>query len=156
MVVQRRDDKKDKKYEPFKIKSTMLELDEYMIIFILPQIPAGFAVFRDNLREAMGNAWRLMYMASSTSGRERQKRLTEMKVEMAMVDTYLKEVRDVCFRGKEKRKLDGKSERRFEICAQKQRAVVELIWGWIENEHKKLDSSKTQKTAGMMDGVKEQ
>ena len=155
MVVQRRDDKKDKNYEPFKIKSEMLALDEYLRIFIIPQIPAGFSDFRNSVREVMERAWRAMYMASATRGRERQKRLLEMKVEMAMMETYLKEIRDVCFRGKEKRKLDKISERRFEICAKKQRTVMELIWGWIENEHKKLDSTKTQKTAGLMEGVGE-
>ena len=153
MVVQRRDDKKDKTYEPFKLKSAMLDLDEYVRIFIIPQIPAGFSDFRDSLRACVEKAWRSLYMASATSGRERQKRLMEFKVEMSMIDTYLKEIRDVCYRGKEKRRLDKTSARRFEICADKQHAVLELVWGWIKNEHKKLDSAKTQKTAGLMEGV---
>lgn len=141
------------KYEPFKIKAAMLDLDEYLRIFIMPQIPAGFADFRGSMRESLERSWRALYMASSTAGRERQKRLLEFKVEMAMIETYLKEIRDVCYRGKEKRKLDQNSARRFAVCAEKQKVLMDLVWGWISNEHKKMNSQKTQKTAGLVDGV---
>ena len=150
-----RRNKEPKTYEPFKLKATMLAFDEYLRIFIIPQIPAGFAEYRASIRNSIEKAWRELYMASFTTGRERQRRLLEFKIEMAMIETFMKEIRDVCYRGKEKRKLDDKSARRFEVCAEKQRAVMEIVWGWIQNEHEKNDSRKTQKTAGLTDGAVE-
>lgn len=55
---------------------------------------------------------------------------------MAKVEVYLQEIRDVCYRGKEKRKLDKNSERRFEICAKKYLTVMNFVWGWIKSENR--------------------
>jgi len=149
-MIQRRDDKKPE-HEPFKIRSLMLDLDEYLRIFIIPQIPAGFADYREAMRQTMDKAWREMYRAALTTRRERQKHLLELKIELAMVEMYLKQIRDVCYRGKEKRKLDNNSVRRFEICAEKQKAVMNFVWSWVKNENKKMDASKTEKTAGLIE-----
>ena len=149
-MLQKRDDKKPD-YEPFKIRSLMLDLDEYLRIFIIPQIPSGFAEYRDAMRETMDRAWRAMYHAAMTSGRQRQQRLVELRIEMAMIETYLKEIRDVCYRGKEKRRLDNNSARRFEICANKQKAVMNLVWAWVKNENKKLDAGRSEKTRGLIE-----
>ena len=140
-------------YEPFKMRQLMLDLDEYLRVFILPQIPVAHKDFRTEVRESVDRAWRALYLAGFTVRRERQKRLLEMKVELAMIETYLREVRDVCFRGREKRRLDAASARRFEVCAKKQMEVKRMLWGWIENENKALDASKTEKTAGLTEGV---
>ena len=149
-MIQPRDDTKPK-HEPFKIRSDMLALDEYLKIFILPQVPAEYKEFRDEMRVAMGQSWRALLSAAVTTGRTRQKHLVDLKVNMALVEVYLHEVRDVCYRGKEKRKLDKNSLRRFENCAKLQKAVMTTVWGWARNEDKKLDSSKTQKTAGLVE-----
>lgn len=149
-MLQRRDDKKPEN-EPFKIRSLLLDLDEYLRIFILPQIPAGFADYRDEIKKAMDNAWREMYRAALTARRERQRHLLELKIELAMVEMYLKQIRDVCYRGKEKRKLDDSSARRFKVCAEKQKAVTSFLWGWVKNENKKLDASRTEKTIGLVE-----
>ena len=149
-MIQRRDDKK-LEYQPFKIKAAMLDMDEYLRIFILPQIPAEYKDYRDSIRMAMEAAWRAMYHAAITARRERQHQLILLKIELAMVETYLKEIRDVCYRGKEKRRLDNNSVRRFEICAKKQKDVMNIVWAWAKNEDAKMDSSKTQKTAGLIE-----
>ena len=149
-MIQSKDDKKEE-YKPFKIRSTMLDLDEYLRIFIIPQIPADYKEYREALRVAMDSAWRAMYFAVMTAGRERQHHLVELKVELAIIETYLREIRDVCYRGKAKRKLDTISARRFDVCAGKQSEVMKILWGWIKNENKKLDSKKTQKTAGLIE-----
>lgn len=149
-MIQQRDYKKPE-YEPFKIRAAMLDLDEYLRIFIIPQIPAGFSDYREVMRNTMDAAWHAMYHAAITSRRERQHQLIMLKIELAMIETYLKEIRDVCYRGKEKRRLDNNSARRFEICAGKQKAVMNIVWAWAKNEDKLLDSSKTQKTAGLVE-----
>ena len=149
-MIQRRDDKK-LEYQPFKIKAAMLDMDEYLRIFILPQIPTEYRDYRDNIRMAMDAAWRAMYHAAVTIRRERQHQLILLKIELAMIETYLKEIRDVCYRGKEKRRLDNNSARRFEICAKKQKDVMNIVWAWAKNEDAKMDSSKTQKTAGLIE-----
>ena len=149
-MIQKRDDKKPV-YEPFKIKSAMLDLDEYLRIFIIPQIPSGFKEYREVMRTTMDKAWHAMYLAAMTSGRERQRRLVEFKIELAMIETYLREIRDVCYRGKEKRKLDNNSARRFEICGAKQKEVMNIVWAWVKNENKKMDAAKTEKTAGLVE-----
>ena len=145
--------KEDKKpiHEPFKLKSLMLDLDEYLRIYILPQIPGGFADYRETMRTSMDRAWHAMYHAAMTTKRERQHHLVELKIEMAMVETYLREIRDVCYRGKEQRRLDKNSARRFKVCAEKQREVMDFIWVWVKNEDRKMDASKTQKTAMLLD-----
>lgn len=149
IMIQTKDDKK-KEYEPFKIRSALLALDEYLRIFIIPQIPAGHKEYREALRDAMDRAWRAMYRAVMTSKRERQHSLLELKIELVMVETYLREIRDVCYRGREKRRLDALSARRFDVCAGKQAEVMKIVWGWIKNEDKKLDTLKSQKTTGLM------
>lgn len=147
-MIQKRDDKKSE-YEPFKIRAAMLDLDEYLRIFIIPQIPAGFNEYREAMRSVMDAAWHAMYHAAMTSRRERQHQLVILKIELAIIETYLKEVRDVCYRGKEKRRLDNNSARRFEVCASKQKAVMSIVWAWAKNENKLLNASKTEKTAGL-------
>ncbi|MBR3322093.1 hypothetical protein IKG05_00390 [Candidatus Saccharibacteria bacterium] len=149
--LSKRDTGETPDYEPFKIRQLLMDLDEYLRIFILPQIPAEYKEYREEIREAMNQAWRALYRAGFTMKRERQKRLIDLKVELAMAETYLKEVRDVCYRGKERKKLDKVSVRRFEICAGKQKAVMNMLWGWITNEDKKLDSSRTEKTVGLVE-----
>ena len=149
-MIQKKDDKK-KEHEPFKIRSLMLDLDEYLRIFILPQIPAGFADFRSTMKDTMDKAWHEMYFAAQTIGRERQHHLVALKVELAMVETYLREIRDVCYRGKEKRRLDAKSARRFEICAAKQKEAMKFVWAWTKNEDKKKDSKRSEKTVGLVE-----
>lgn len=149
-MIQQHDYKKPD-YEPFKIRAAMLDLDEYLRIFIIPQIPAGFSDYREVMRNAMDAAWHAMYHAAITSRRERQHQLVMLKIELAMIETYLKEIRDVCYRGKEKRRLDNNSARRFEICANKQKAVMNIVWAWAKNEDKILDSTKTQKTVGLVE-----
>ena len=149
--LSKRDTGETPDYEPFKIRQLLMDLDEYLRIFILPQIPAEYKEYREEIREAMNQAWRALYRAGFTMKRERQKRLIDLKVEVAMAETYLKEVRDVCYRGKERKKLDKVSVRRFEICAGKQKAVMNMLWGWITNEDKKLDSSRTEKTVGLVE-----
>lgn len=149
-MIQQRDYKKPD-YEPFKIRAAMLELDEYLRIFIIPQIPAGFSDYREVMCNTMDAAWHAMYHAAITSRRERQHQLVMLKIELAMIETYLKEIRDVCYRGKEKRRLDNNSARRFEVCANKQKAVMSIVWAWAKNEDKLLDSTKTQKTVGLVE-----
>lgn len=149
MVVQRKDDNKKKVYEPFKLRSLMLDFDEYMRIFILPQIPAEHKEFRDIIKPALDKAWHEVYFAAQTTARVRQNHLMALKVELMVIEVYLQEVRDVCYRGK--KKLAKASERRFEICAKKQAAVMELIWAWTKNENAKLPAKKSQKTAGLVE-----
>lgn len=149
-MLQKRDDKKPE-YQPFKIRAAMLDLDEYLRIFILPQIPVEYKDYRADLREAMAGAWRAMLMAAATVKRERQKHLVTMKMELAMVEVYLKEVRDVCYRGKEKRRLDNNSARRFDVCAKKQKEVMTILWMWVKNENGRMDASKSQKTVGLIE-----
>ncbi len=117
-MIQQRDYRKPE-YEPFKIRAAMLDLDEYLRIFIIPQIPAGFSDYREVMRNTMDAARHAMYRAAITSRRERQHRLVLLKIELAMTETYLKEIREVCYRSKEKRRLDNNLARRFEICASK-------------------------------------
>lgn len=149
-MIQPRDDKKEQPKE-FKLKSLMLELDEYMRIFITPQIPAEFADMREGVRRTTDAAWHELYHAAMTSKRVRQSHLVNLRVEMAVLETYLQEIRDICYRGKEKRKLDKQSERRFEICAKKLYKVMNFIWGWAKNESKELDPAKSQKTVGLVE-----
>lgn len=149
-MIQKKDDKK-KAYEPFKLRVTMLDLDKYLRIFIIPQVPAEYKEFREELRHTMDAAWRMMYYAALTKGRERQRRLMDLKIELMMVEVYLVEIREICFRGKLKKKLNGISARRFEIAAKKQRAVMEIIWAWVKNEEKSAASARTQKTAGLVE-----
>ena len=151
MTVQKYHKKQNTETDPLKIRSVMLALDEYLRIFIVPQIPAGFKDFRVVILEAMDRAWQVMYMALFTSGRERQHHLVELKKELGMVETYLQEIRDVCYRGKEKRKLDKNSEHRFEICGNKQKDVMRIVWAWVRNENVRLDASKSQKTTGLIE-----
>lgn len=129
-----------------------MELDKYLRIFILPQIPAEYKEFREEIRQTMDVAWHKMYHAALTKDRERQRRLLELKVEMMMLNVYLEEVREVCYRGRARRQLDKASARRFAVCADRQRDVMEIIWGWIENESKKMDPARSQKTAGLKEG----
>ena len=150
MVVQRKDDKKKKIYEPFKIRYLMLDLDEYMRVFILPQIPAEYKDFRGIIKSAMDKAWHEVYYAAQTTARVRQNHLMALKVELMVMEVYLQEVRDVCYRGK--KKLDNTSARRFEVCARKQAAVMELVWAWIHNEDAKMPVKKSQKVAGLTEG----
>lgn len=82
----------------------MLDLDEYLRVFIIPQIPAGFTEYREVMRGTMDAAWHAMYHAAMTLRRERQHQLVILKIELAMIETCLKEVRDVYYRGKEKRR----------------------------------------------------
>lgn len=147
-MIQKRDDKK-RAYEPFKIRVAMMELDKYLRVFIIPQIPAEYKEYREVLRQAMDKAWHMMYLAALTKDRERQRRLLDLKVEMMIVNVYLEEIREVCYRGKAKRQLNKALARRFQVCAERQKDVMEIIWGWVENESKKLDPARTQKTAGL-------
>ena len=138
-------------YTPFKVRVTMMELDQYLRIFIIPQIPAEYIEYREVIRQVMDRAWHAMYYAALTEKRERQKRLLELKIELMMVNVYLEEIRAVCYRGKMKKKLDAATARRFRVCAKRQRAVMEIVWGWIENEAKKMDPGKAQATAGLVE-----
>ena len=149
-MIQKRNDKKPE-HDPFRLRSAMLDLDEYLRIFILPQIPAEFKDYREGMRTTMERAWRAMYHAAITVRRERQHQLVELKIEMAMVETYLKEIRDVCYRKKEKKRLDAKSARRFDVCSSKQKAVMNTVWAWAKNEDKKMNSSRAEKTAGLIE-----
>ncbi|MBQ2695627.1 hypothetical protein IJG04_03280 [Candidatus Saccharibacteria bacterium] len=149
-MIQKRDDKKPEVKE-FKLKILMLQLDEYIRIHIIPQIPADYKEYREAIREAMDRAWRAMYHAAFTTKRERQRNLVELKIELAMVETYMKEIRDVCYRGKEKRRLDKNSAHRFAVCAKYNKEVMSVVWGWAKNEDASLDSSTTQKTAKLVE-----
>lgn len=149
-MIQPQDDKK-KPYQPFKLKSLMLDLDEYLKIFILPQIPSDYKEFRESVREAMAAAWRATFRAAVTTGRERQRNLVTLKVELSMVEVTVREVRDICYRGNQKKKLDKSSAKRFNVLAKKQKDVMMFVWAWAKNEDKRLDSSKTQKTAGLIE-----
>ena len=51
-MIQKRDDKK-KAYEPFKIRVAMMELDKYLRIFIIPQIPAEYKDYREVIRQSI-------------------------------------------------------------------------------------------------------
>ena len=144
-VVNKRD------YEPFKIRATMMELDKYLRVFIIPQIPAEYKEYREAMRQVMDKAWHAMYHAALTEKRERQKHLLELKIELMMISVYLEEIREVCYRGKMKKKLDATTTRRFEICAKRQHDVMEIVWGWIENEATKMDPSRAQSTAGLIE-----
>lgn len=149
-MIQKQDDKKPE-YKPFKLRVEMTELDNYLRVFILPQIPAGFAEYRDSVRATMDKAWRELFRAAGTRKRVRQNHLVELKVELSMLDVYLQGIREVCYRGKEKKRLDKNSERRFEVCATKMHKVMNLVWAWAKNEDKKMDTEKSDKTVGLIE-----
>ncbi len=144
--------RKNYKRGPFRLRYAMIELDEYLRVFIIPQIPAEYKEYRDVLRQAMDRAWHLMYYAALTEKRERQKRLLEYKVEMIMVSVYLQEIRDVCYRGKMQRNFNKATENRFRICAERHRRVMEILWSWIDKESKKMNPLNSQKTTGLKMG----
>ncbi len=137
------------KKNPLKIRSDMLAMDEYMRVFILPQIPSGYKEYRDALRETTDKAWRELYYALFTSKRERQRHLLALKVEMSLIEVYLREVRDVCYRGKEKKRLDQNSAKRFEVMASNYKAVMDIVWAWIKNENDRMPTENTQRLAGL-------
>lgn len=149
-MVQKQNDKKEPVRE-FKLKSLMIDFDEYLRIYILPQIPAGYADMRQDIKRAMDAAWTEVFFAASTTRRPRQNHLLALKVNMAKVEVYLQEIRDVCYRGKEKRKLDKNSRRRFEVCANKYLIVMNFVWGWIKNENRALAAAKSAGTAGLVE-----
>lgn len=93
-MIQQHDYKKPE-YEPFKIRAAMLDLDEYLRIFIIPQIPAGFSDYREVMRSTMDAAWHAMYHAAITSRRERQHQLVMLKIELAMIDLFKRNSRCV-------------------------------------------------------------
>lgn len=151
-MIQPRDDKKNKDaHGSLRIRQVMMDLDIYLRVFIIPQIPAEYKEFREEMRETMNRAWHEMYLALQTSKRERQKSILKMKVEMAMVETYLHEIREVCYRGKAKKKLDKNSARRFEVAGQKEKEVMHILWGWAKNEDRKMDTSKNSSVSGLVD-----
>ena len=137
------------KKNPLKIRSDMLAMDEYMRVFILPQIPSGYKEYRDALRETTDKAWRELYYALFTSKRERQRHLLALKVEMSLIEVYLREVRDVCYRGKEKKRLDQNSAKRFEVMASNHKAVMDIVWAWIKNENDRMPTENMQRLAGL-------
>lgn len=137
--------------DPLKIRSLMLDLDEYLQVFILPQIPSEYKDFREMIQGAMSNGWHEMYRALLTRKRERQKHILAMKIEMAMVEVYLKEIRDVCYRGKAGKKLDQNARRRFETVANKHRGVMSIIWAWAKNEDEKMSTENIEKLAGLVE-----
>ena len=132
----RLDSTKDNQYQPFKLKSLMLDLDEYLRIFILPQIPADYKEYRNSMRIVMETAWRAMFKAAVTTGRERQRNLVTLKIEMSMIEVFVREIRDICYRGKEKKKLDKNSEHRFEVLAKKQKEVMMFVWAFSKSTQK--------------------
>ena len=149
-MIQKQNDKKEQVKE-FKLKSLMIDFDEYIKIFILPQIPAGFAGLREDIRKSLDEAWSEVFFAAGTTKRPRQMHLLALRVNLAKVEIYLQEIRDICYRGKEKKKLDNISARRFEVCAKKYSKVMELVWGWIKNENKALSAAKAANTAGLIE-----
>lgn len=149
-MIQKQNDKKEPVRE-FKLRSLMIDFDEYIKVFILPQIPAGFADLRGDIRNSLDAAWSEVFLAAGTTKRPRQAHLLALRVHLAKVEVYLQEIRDICYRGKEKRKLDGNSMRRFEICAKKYSEVMELVWGWIKNENRALNATKSAGTAGLVE-----
>lgn len=149
-MIQKYEDKK-KEHDGFKLRSLMLDFDEYLRIFVLPQIPAGFKDYRDEIRDCMDTAWHKMYFAALTTRRERQKHILEYKIEMAMVEVYLREIRDVCYRGKEGRKLDAQAVRRFDVLAQKHKEIMNIVWAWAKKENEKMESSKIEKVSGLVE-----
>ncbi len=149
-MIQKQNDKKEPVKE-FKLKSLMIDFDEYLKIHILSQIPAGHADMREDIKRAMDAAWSEVFFAAGTTKRPRQNHLLALRVNMAKVEVYLQEIRDVCYRGKEKRKLDKNSERRFEICAKKYLIVMNFVWGWIKNENRALEAAKSAGTAGLVE-----
>lgn len=149
-MIQAKDDKK-KENEEFKLRTLLLDFDIYMRIYVVPQIPAGFNDYRTMFWRTMDKAWHELYHAALTRGRERQKHIMALKIEMAVVEVYLKEVRDICYRGKEKKNLTESVARRYEVLAAKHKAVMSVIWGWAQNENKKMAAEKNQKTAGLVE-----
>lgn len=89
MVVQRKDDKKKKTHEPFKIRSLMLDYDKYMRIYILPQIPAEYKDFRETIKTAIDKVWHELYFAAQTTARVRQNHLIALKIESMVIEVYL-------------------------------------------------------------------
>lgn len=146
------DKHKPKTHEPFKMRSVFLDLDEYLKVFILPQIPSEYRDFRDSVKDVSEKMWREMYLASFTSGRERQRHLLLLKVELVMIDTYLKEIRDICYRGKAKKRLDAHSARRFEVFSKKYKDAINILWAWSKNEEKKKTTAGIEKVSGLLQG----
>ena len=149
-MIQPGDDKKPV-HEGFKGKQLMLDLDEYLKIFIIPQIPVEYKEIRGSLERAMEAAWHALFKAAVTTKRERQRNLVALKVELSVVEIYIREVKDICYRGKEKRRLDKNSSSRFTKLAKKESDLMGFVWAWAKSEDKKLDSSKTEKTAGLIE-----
>ena len=145
-MIQPHDDKK-KVHEPFKLRGLMLEFDEYLRVFIIPQIPREYADIRNDIRAAMNTAWREVFFSAATVKRQRRHHLTALRVELAMVETYLTEVRDICYRGKNKRTLDQNSMRRFDVCATRFRTVMDFVWKWIKNEESRVSSESEEAKA---------
>lgn len=133
----------------FKIRAAMLALDEYLRIYILPQIPAEYKDYRDIINQSLNKAWHAIYHAALTEKRERQKKLLELKIELMIINAYLEEILHVCYRGKMRRNLNKNAMHRFEVCAKKQKDVMAIVWGWLENEAKKMDPKRSQSTSGL-------
>ncbi|MDO4526614.1 MAG: hypothetical protein Q4B87_00790 [Candidatus Saccharibacteria bacterium] len=151
MSKARNTDSKIPNGDPLKIRSLMLDLDEYLQIFILPQIPSEYKDYREMIQGAMNSGWHEMYRALLTQKRERQKHILATKIEMAMVEVYLREIRDVCYRGKAGKKLDQNARKRFEIVANKHREVMNIIWAWAKNEDRKMSTDNIEKLAGLVE-----
>lgn len=149
-MIQSKDDKKEP-HQPFRGKVLMKDMDVYLKVHFLPQLPAEYKEIRTNISAAMDNAWRALFKAATTSARERQRNLVVLKVELSMVENYVQETRDICYRGKAAKNMDANIARRYRVLAKKQSEMMSFVWAWAKNEDAKLDSSKTQKTAGLME-----
>ncbi|MBQ3445464.1 hypothetical protein IJG29_01915 [Candidatus Saccharibacteria bacterium] len=142
-MIQKRDDKKPKSKE-LDITRKMRELDEYMRIFILPQIPQEQKEFRDRISVALDETTRAIHYAVLSQRHTRLKYLMSVRVELAMVEFVMTEIRDVCYRGKEKRRLDANSAKRFAKAAKLKSEVLNIVWGWYKNENKLLEGEKSK------------
>ena len=140
---------KPQKEDKLKIRTVTFELETYLRVFILPQVPADYKEFRDIINNRMIEVWHELYLALSTQKRERQRHLLLLKVELATMETYVEEIRKVCYRGKAANKLDQNSKKRFGIFANKYKEVMSIVWGWIKNEERKNPSGKIEKLAGL-------
>lgn len=145
-MIQSKDDKK-KVHEPFKLKSLMLEFDEYVRIFIIPQIPKERMEYREAMRDTLDKIWHEIFFSAGTTDRARRHHLLALRVELAVFEVYFTEIREVCYRGKGHKMLDTGAARRFEVCSSKMHAVMNFVWSWIKNEGKRTDNRSNEAKA---------
>lgn len=114
-----------------------MDMDVYLMRYVLPQVPREHQEFRMSVRQAMHDALFRLYMAATTSGRTRQTHLVGLKTELALVEVYVEEIREVCYKGKMRERFTPTVAKRFEVLAGKQKEAMGMVWGWIKNEEEK-------------------